>query len=232
MGVNAMSRAFLIGCSHVSGCEVEAFGITHNTPFGLANSFAAQLATKLGYESVNLGFPGASNDYIFRQLVELVTENKIAQDDVVFLFWTGSERIELYDEQQKKWLNFSIGMSLAQAEHRDIHREFYKLYINLLCDSDQKRAELNKIKNILAANAFAEQHKITVINHTSFKATESMAIEQNYKWALPNTTFMEWAANTTYKRSDWYHYELGAHTEYAEILYQDIKQRNLLNHAI
>ena len=227
-----MSRAYLIGCSHVSGCEVEEFGITHNTPFGLANSFAAQLASKLDLESVNLGFPGASNDYIFRQLVELTLDNKIAKDDVVFLFWTGAERIELYDEQQSRWLNFSIGMSLAQAEHHDAHREFYKLYVKLLCDSDQKRAELNKIKNIMAANAFAEQHNIAVINHTSFRASDSMALEQNYKWLLPDTTFMEWAASTSYKRSNWYHYELAAHTEYAELLYKDIIQRKLLKNAV
>ena len=227
-----MSRAYLIGCSHVSGCEVEAFGITHNTPFGLANSFAAQLASKLDLEPVNLGFPGASNDYIFRQLVELQLDNKISKDDVVFLFWTGSERIEIYDEQQSRWLNFSIGMSLAQAEHHDVHREFYKLYTRLLCDSDQKRAELNKIKNIMAANAFAEQHNIKVINHTSFRATASMALEKNYKWLLPDTTFMEWAAGTDYKRSNWYHYELAAHTEYANVLYNDIVERKLLKNAI
>jgi len=227
-----MRQAFLIGCSHVSGCEIEGFGITHNTPFGLANSFAAQLANKLGYESVNLGFPGASNDYIFRQLFELYRNNKIAKDDIVFLNWTGAERIELYDEQQNKWLNFSIGMSLTQAEHHDVHREFYKLYVKLLCDAPGQRAELNKVKNVMAANAFAEQNNIKVINHSSFQTAPHLGLEKNYKWMRPGSTYMDWAETTTYKKSAWYHYELGAHTEYADILYQDIKQRNLLDDAI
>ena len=227
-----MSKAFIIGCSHVAGCEIEGFGITHNTPFGLANSFAAQLTTKLGYESVNLGFPGASNDYIFRQLFELVNNKTITPKDVVFLHWTGDERIELYDEQQNKWINFSIGMSLQMAEHHDVHRNFYDLYLKLLCDAEGKRAGLNKAKNVMAANAFAEQNNITVINHTSFQVAPHLGLEKNYKWMRPNSSYMIWAGTTTYKKSDWYHYELAAHTEYAEILYQDIKKRNLLDHAI
>lgn len=227
-----MSQAFLIGCSHVSGCEIEGFGITHNTPFGLANSFAAQLATKLGYEPVNLGFPGASNDYIFRQLFELVNNKTITPDDIVFLHWTGDERIELYDEQQHKWINFSIGMSLQMTEHHDVHRQFYDLYLRLLCDSEGKRSELNKAKNVMAANAFAEQRNITVINHTSFQPAPYLELEDKYKWMRPESSYMDWAATTTYKKSDWYHYELGAHTEYAEILYKDVIERNLLNNAI
>lgn len=232
MGVDEMNKAYVIGCSHVSGSEIEGFGVTYITPFGLANSFAAQLATKLGYETVNLGFPGASNDYIFRKLYELGKDKTIGPNDIVFLHWTGDERIEIYDEQQDKWINFSIGMSLQMAEHHDIHRNFYDIYIKLLCDSRGRRADLNKVKNIMSANAFAEQYNINVINHCSFQLATHQGLEKTYKWMRPESTFMDWALTTDYKKSDWYHYELAAHTEYAEILYQDIKQRNLLSNAI
>jgi len=207
-------KAFLLGCSHVAGSELEGFGIGYRTPFNISNSFAAQFAKLIHYEPINLAKPGASNDYIFRNFYDLIERKQITQEDIVIVFWTGEERIEIQDPITKDWMQFSIGMSMDIPGYNDIHKEFYNLYQRLMC-IDPMRGTLNKIKNIHALNTLADQHNITVLNGDSFREIDFRG-KSKYKWLYPHSSFCTWAEENKYAKSDqWYHYVLKAHTDFA-----------------
>lgn len=223
-------KAYIIGCSHASGSELEGDGIGHLTPFNLDNSFASRLAKKMNYEPINLALPGASNDYIFRKLVELTPEIR----DIIILCWTGLDRIEIFDDVLDEWLNFSHGMSLDHdPKFTKTHRNFYDLYVKLMCDENLKRGTLNKIKNIVAAHTWADKilqrtviHIDTswkIIDHPEFKNLIELIKDS---WILPETTFTDWAKSKNYRYSPvHHHYGVDAHEDFAQLCFDYIEQK-------
>lgn len=241
---------YILGCSHASGCELEGDNIGHNTDFNLNNSFAALLGKKLGYNVINLAFPGGSNDSIFRMFHRLVdaTEHedpeswrttavpmkpspwipnpKFDQDqDVVFASWTGEERIEVFDVNNSEWLNFSVGASLEASKFNKNHRDFYNSYIRFWCSADETGYN-NKLKNILALNSYANYRGAVVINHNSFAPFDFM-IKDTFLWLNAAGNFADWAASNNYRQTpQWYHYGVDAHKDYADKLYAELIAAN------
>lgn len=211
-----MNNAYILGCSHVSGSELEGWGIGHRTNFNIENSFAAQFAKLLRYHPINLAKPGASNDFIFREFNELIESGKIDEHDLIIVFWTGEERTEIQDPFTKNWVQFSLGMSTQFPEYNDTYKQFYNLYQKLMC-MEPMRGRLNKIKNILALNNLAKLKNIRVINGDSFM--ESMFEGKfDLDWLFPHSSFSTWARENKYKESpEWHHYELKAHTDFADL---------------
>jgi hypothetical protein len=219
-----MKKAFLLGCSHVSGSEIEGWGIGHTTPFNLANSFPSQFAKLIGYEPVNLGRPGASNDYIFRTFTELVESGEIKSTDIVIVFWTGEERIEIQDPLSKEWMQFSVGMATNITGYTSTHKEFYDLYQRLMC-MEPMRGRLNKIKNIFALNYLAKLKGIEVINGDSFMEYGFLG-KSELPWLFPHDSFTNWAGKKNYEVSpEWHHYGLDAHTDFAKECYKEYISR-------
>ena len=213
-----MKKAFLLGCSHVSGSEIEGWGIGHSTPFNLANSFPSQFAKLIGYHPINLGSPGASNDYIFRTFTELLETTQITPNDIVIVFWTGEERIEIQDPLTREWMQFSVGMSTNISGYTSTHKEFYDLYQRLMC-MEPMRGRLNKIKNIFALNYLAKLKGIQVINGDSFMEYGFLG-KAELPWLFPHDSFTNWAGKKNYKVSpEWHHYGLDAHTDFAKECY-------------
>lgn len=218
-----MSTAYIYGCSHAAGSEIEEAGKTDTTPYNLANSFATQLGKLLGHNAVNQAVPGASNDYIYRKISELDANS----NDLIIAAWTGCERIELYDDVLGQWLNFSKGMAFTPKYFNSTHREFYHLYERLMSDEEGRRGKLNKVKNILAANVVAKVKGIPIINIDAFWPIDIPG-KDSLPWAMPGETFTSWAKQQGFVDTDWYHYRLDAHTEFAHALCEDIHQRKLL----
>ena len=241
---------YVIGCSHTSGCELEGAGIGHNTDFNLENSFAAQLGKKMGYNVINLSFPGGSNDSIFRMTHRLLDSEewedplsfrrtavplkpspwipnpKFDQDqDVIFASWTGEERIEVFDVNNSEWMNYSVGASLTASKYGKHHRDFYNSYIRFWCSADETGYN-NKLKNILALDAYAKYRGAVVIHHDSFMKFNFM-IKENLLWLNPTSTFVDWAEEKEYiPTPDWNHFQLDAHTAYADKLFKELISLN------
>ena len=218
-----MSTAYIYGCSHAAGSEIEGDTMTDISPYNLANSFPTQLAKLLGYTPSNQAKPGSSNDYIYRKIDELNGNS----DDLIIAVWTGCERIELYDDVLGEWLNFSKGMAFTPKYFNSTHREFYHLYERLMSDEDGRRGKLNKAKNIVAANAVAKLKGIPIINIDAFWPIEIPG-KDALPWALPAETFTAWADQQGFEDTKWYHFRLDAHTAFAHTLCEDIHQRKLL----
>ena len=196
------NKAYILGCSHVAGSEIEGWGIGHCTKYNLENSFLAQLARMLNYEPENLAIPGASNDYIFRTFMYLINGNIIEPNDIVLVFWTGEERIEIQDPISKKWIQFSQGMSTNFPEYNSTHKEFYELFQRLMC-MEPMRGKLNKIKNIYALNYIAKLKGVKVVNGDSFQEY-GYDFKQDLPWLFPQDSFTTWADRNKYEHSpDW-----------------------------
>lgn len=218
------NKAYILGCSHVAGSEIEGWGIGHCTKFNLENSFLAQLAKLLNYEPENLAIPGASNDYIFRNFMYLINSNMIQPNDIVLVFWTGEERIEIQDPISKKWIQFSQGMSTNFPEYNSTHKDFYELYQRLMC-MEPMRGRLNKIKNIYALNYIAKLKGIRVVNGDSFQEY-GYDFKQDLPWLFPHDSFTAWADRNKYEHSpDWYHYGLDAHTDFAKLCLEEYNSK-------
>jgi hypothetical protein len=223
MGIDAMNTAYIFGCSHAMGSEVEGEGIGNCTPYNLANSFTSQLAKLLGYTPVNMAIPGASNDYVFRNIHDITA----TADDLIIASWTGTERIEIFDDVLGEWLNFSTGMWMTDSRYTSSHKDFYKFFQRFFADEFGMRGNLNKTKNVSAGNAIAGGKGIPIINIDSFSLTDQ-SIKNNLTWAMQDTTFVDWVEERKFSKTEWCHYGLDAHTAFAHALYEDINHRKLI----
>ena len=91
-------KLFTIGCSFTEGQGLKYQG---------SECYTHQLAKKLKLEYFNFGACGASNDYIFRKIFELINDNTITKDDIILIQWTHYNRKELpflYDD--KMWYHY------------------------------------------------------------------------------------------------------------------------------
>ena len=62
------------------------------------SAWPIQLADAMGYQAVNLGKPGNSNDSIVSQLVEYVANPDLPNPDLVVIGWTSPARVQFADE--------------------------------------------------------------------------------------------------------------------------------------
>jgi hypothetical protein len=91
-------KLFTIGCSFTEGQELEK---------PKTECYAHQLAEKLNLEYFNFGACGASNDYIFRKVFELINSNTLQSDDIIIIQWTHYNRKELpVMFNDKEWYHY------------------------------------------------------------------------------------------------------------------------------
>lgn len=85
-------KLFTIGCSFTEGQDLKKQSI---------ESYPHILAKKLELEYYNFGAAGASNDYIFRKIFELINSNIITKKDIIVIQWTHFLRKELPIKHKK-----------------------------------------------------------------------------------------------------------------------------------
>ena len=87
-------KLYTIGCSFTEGQGLDNH---HN------ECYSHILSENLDTKHFNFGACGASNDYIFRKIFELLNSNIITKDDIIVIQWTHYMRKELpivYDDKE------------------------------------------------------------------------------------------------------------------------------------
>ena len=183
-------KALVLGCSHAAGNEISTPGEDDRE-----NSYPMHLARLLGYVPTNMSITGGSNDAVFR-----LTEAHHQDYDIVIACWTGCNRTEVWDG--KSWQAIAPGGVPTTVEE---YRQQW-----LIHGTDVTSGRLNKVKNILAANALCSN----VINIDSF-----WPVPCAVSWAVPES-FCDWCYERNFDRTEFGHFGLAAHQEFAEYIYK------------
>ena len=217
-----MKKAVILGCSHAVGAEMrQEPGLVfldgdQATTYELANCYPAQIANTLGYQPVNQGISGGSNDAMFRVFLE----QTLTPNDIVIACWSGVNRSEIYN---KNWVQLCPGADLAKGVSPDYFKQW------LLYSGNTEVGMFNKTKNILALNAVAHAQGIRVINIDSFWP---IAFFPEIDFAWPNsvywpvdTDFMAWCQQHNFAHTEKVHFFKPAHDSYAQHVLQNIAGR-------
>jgi hypothetical protein len=157
-------KLFTIGCSFTEGQELENHRI---------ECYTHSLAEKLNLEYFNFGACGASNDYIFRKVFELINTNALHNDDIIIIQWTHYNRKELpVIHKNKKWYHY-LPNSFHAYQDKSIVRQGRNLlvqneYINNDIATDMKEIEANNKKvldDYIISFLQEEYQKNTTINY-------------------------------------------------------------------
>lgn len=106
-----------IGCSFTEGQGLSPHQI---------QCYTYQLAEKTNLEFYNFGLCGASNDYIFRKIFELINSNEITKEDIIIIQWTHYFRRELpiiYND--RKWYHYVPNSYNASQDKIIYYKERY-----------------------------------------------------------------------------------------------------------
>ena len=130
-------KLFTIGCSFTEGQTLK-----NQTQ----ECYAHLTAANLEIDYFNFGACGASNDYIFRKVFELLNSKTITKDDIIIIQWTSYIRKELLFEHGDKEFYHYIPTSFHAYDDKVIKTDFLKPsvqnnYINQDLDKTRKNIE-------------------------------------------------------------------------------------------
>ena len=211
-----MKKAVILGCSHAAGAEMfREPGLVFDDwdqadNYGRTRSYPFQIAQALGYNPVNRGLPGGSNDAMFR----LFLEETLTPNDIVIACWSGINRSEIYDNG---WIRLVPGWPLD-----DVDPDYFKYWVSY--STSNEMCMLNKIKNILALNALAQAQGIQVININSFWPVPRFNWPATVQWPV-DVDFMVWCLEHKFPHTETTHFFKPAHDSYAEHVLQNIAGR-------
>ena len=203
-----MKKALILGCSHSVGSEMfkepglEFDNWVAQDNYNLLHCYPAQIARKMGYNPINRGIAGSSNDAVFR----LFTEEILTPDDIVIVCWTGANRTEIYNNQ---WLQLCPGGPIPE----EIGPDYFKQWV--LYSATDQVGKLNKIKNILALNALAHAQGVRVINIDSFWPIPDIKWPESISWPVVDD-FMAWCLQHQFPHTAELHFFKSAHDSFAE----------------
>jgi hypothetical protein len=137
-------KLITVGCSFTEGQELD-------TPS--FDCYTAKLAKQLNLEYYNFGLCGASNDYIFRKVFELIESNILTNEDILIIQWTHYNRKELpLIHNNKNWYYYPPNTLIPMNDKKLIYETHgvHNEYINTNLDSDMymlKYKHENLLKN-------------------------------------------------------------------------------------
>jgi len=178
--------------------------------YGRLHSYPVQIAQALGYNPINLGISGGSNDAMFR----LFLEQKLTPNDIVIACWTGINRSEIFDN---RWIRLIPG-----GEVDNVNPDYYKYWVSY--STSNEVCMLNKIKNILALNALAQAQGIRVINIDSCWPVPRFAWPSSVSWPTPHD-FTSWCQYQNFPHTDQWHFFKRSHNSFADHVLQNIAGR-------
>lgn len=137
--------------------KIISVGCSFTEGLGLKNQavecYTARLADTVNLEFYNYGACGASNDYIFRKVFDLINSNIIEKDDILIVQWTHFFRKELpivYNDRE--WYYYVPNSMHAYQDKVLIkygrHKSVQSKYINQNLDADRIHLE-NSNKKLL-----------------------------------------------------------------------------------
>jgi hypothetical protein len=202
-----MKQALILGCSHAAGSEITSTWDCCNDSDKL-KSFAAQIASRQGYNVNNLAIPGGSNDAMFR-----IFEECTLSVDLVIAVWSGITRTEIF--YNNKWPQICVGGPNKIAELDEYIRQW------ALFQANEQWGRVNKIKNVIALNALAQARNIPVINIDAFWDVEPYVWPEYVYWPTA-VTFYQWALHNKYPATEWGHFDINAHTDFATYVLENL----------
>jgi len=227
-----------IGCSHVSGCMID--GRLGDSPDNRNKSFTAQIAKRLGYNHINLGLNGGSNQYIFRVASQFLSDHIDNIQDYFFVIgWSGATRLEFRysndnsfehamhpESMDKKYIPFSLGST-----------EFFRHpYTRLIKQYAPDILEPTMLHDHWAAYALNLQTLFEAkgVNYIMCNTVESLKETQNNggilkllnteKYYSPFETkdcFVEYAL-PRYKKTPCWHFPMPAHADWAKKICKEL----------
>tara|TARA_R110000868_G_scaffold140351_1_gene355900 strand:+ start:199 stop:798 length:600 start_codon:yes stop_codon:yes gene_type:complete len=197
-----MKKALILGCSHAAGSEMGT------DKYGRANSYPVLLAERMGYTAHNGAIAGGSNDAIFR-----IFEAEYKNYNIIIACWSGYNRTEVWHDNA--WIPFVPG---GNAVDLDLDKYFQQW---ILHQTDAVTGRLNKIKNILALNAIAQAHNVTVINIDSFWPVTNIVWPSGIHWPVL-INFWDWANAQGFNCTAWGHFQKDAHSAFADYILENI----------
>ena len=183
--------------------------------YDLENCYPAQIARALGYNPVNRGISGGSNDAMFR----LFLDTALSDQDIVIACWTGVNRSEIYTHQ---WQQLCPGDVPSKIDH-----DYFKQWV--LYSGNTEVGMFNKTKNILALNALAQARGIPVINIDSFWKIDfwpkvDFSWPDNVTWPT-DIDFMTWCEQHDFAHTPKVHFFKSAHDSYAQHVLENLRGR-------
>jgi hypothetical protein len=137
-------KLITVGCSFTEGQELDMPSF---------DCYTTKLAKKLNLEYYNFGLCGASNDYIFRKVFELIESNILTKEDILIIQWTHYNRKELpLIHNSKNWYYYPPNTLIPMSDKKLIY-EMHGVqneYVNTNLDSDMymlKYKHENLLKN-------------------------------------------------------------------------------------
>jgi len=203
-----MKQALILGCSHAAGSEITSKWDSRDESDTL-KSFPAQIARRQGYNVNNLAIPGGSNDAMFRIFNEYTSSV-----DLVIAVWSGPTRTEIFYDD--KWPQF-CGGGLNHITELD---EYVRQWV--LFQANEQWGIVNKTKNIIALNALAQARNVPVINIDAFWPVEQYVWPEYIHWPVPET-FCNWALHNKYPATEWGHFDITAHTNFATYILENLE---------
>jgi hypothetical protein len=104
-------KLFTFGCSFTEGQELKEQA---------TECYSHLIAKNLKIDYFNFGACGASNDYIFRKVFELLNSETITKDDIIVIQWTHYIRKELLFEYEDKEFYHYVPTSLHAYDDKVI----------------------------------------------------------------------------------------------------------------
>lgn len=131
-------KLITVGCSFTEGqgLKMQSF-----------ECYTTKLAEQLNLKFYNFGLCGASNDYIFRKVFELIETDVITKEDVIIIQWTHYNRKELPTVyQDKKWYHYPPNGYIATRDKK-IYNEHFGVQHEYFTDDIQSHQNSLKSKN-------------------------------------------------------------------------------------
>jgi hypothetical protein len=232
-------KLITIGCSFTEGQ-----GLKNH----INECYSNLLAEKLKLQYYNFGLCGASNDYVFRKILELIESNDITKEDIIVIQWTHYNRKELpivYND--RNWYHYAPNTHFPMADKKlfknnqnisvknqytneDTHNDVYEIKnknskllnsytFNFLHDVYQKNTTKNYIKSLYT---YLEHFGYKHLHFFGWKNCVIDSIIHNNPLFLQDN-FGEFT-NTIGNE----HPDKEGHLNWSEHLYQKIKENNYI----
>ena len=162
--------------------------------------------------------------------------------------WTGRERVEIFHNTDKIWLQISPGTeSYYKRVPDDLHKQgrcipekitdqsqyvtytkYWQVYGN-----NEISGKNNKLKNIIALNSWAESISIRVLNFDSFDPVKKIRTQEDpvaelrpktigrYTWPC-DISFTDYAKEKNFSSTEMGHYHYDAHHSYAKLALESL----------
>lgn len=216
-------KIYFNGDSNVAGTELK-------NP--LRDGMAPKFAEYFNADIINGAKPGASNDWIYDTTMLYLSNNQLP--DLVIIGWTDFSRMQWFIDNQFYEINH-IGVSINLPEKYQNRYQYWKDHVQLdgMWNWVMSSYWHNKIYNLHSILNYKK------IPHLFFNAFDYFKVEQHYRMDWDHSYLEPYSEELIYTKycnrngypeitPGWHHYPPEAHQHWAELMYNHIKQHNIL----